>query len=761
MSKGTFTKLFTRAARKVGFIKASAPAKQGTFTIVAYTGGKLNIDGFAQPVVVDLAGLEASGNIPIAIKHDTDDSMILGQTADNGVTNDGRQLTLRGPITADPDESPTVKRVLSMAARGHKWQASIGAHIEEERAVLAGESVHVNGRTLEGPFTLATKSVLRETSVLAMGADKRTSFTLSASAVCNLTADGEEPGGQATTQGDNPDFETWLKDDLGLDPASLTEKARQALIQQYAVKTKDPNDELDAEGNPVVPDACPSEPPSGKKGNPMAASGSTTTGNTNVDTMLQAQRNKYADEARRVTAIEAKCGKDRTLCAAAIEQGWTVDKAELEYMRRRLATPPAGHIKTSSPQGTLQALQGAMILRAKGKLDNPEYSGELGLALGLPAWLRANLNADVRQQVMEAAWKFREMSMIDLCKAAVQIDGENSRHLDGSNVGWIRAAVSGGALADIFTTNINALLIQKFTEHPDTTGSWTREADVNNFLLQERTRLVKGPRLTLHGRGGEADHATRSDVMNSYKISRFSQQFKVDEMDIIDDRFKALEDIPNEMGMACVRLRPDLVYAILMSNPNITKEDGSSGALFSASQPNSQTNYVSSGAALGSQTLQTAMGTMFSQQENKVGIDATPTHLIVPPVLIGTAATLLQSPTIVVAGTSGAVTTKGTMNEIDAMQKAWGLVTPVSDQRLHNGVTDPVSGTSYAGSDTKWYLVSNKVPTIEVAYLRGAGRAPQVRQYVIDKGAWGIGWDCNLDIGAKALAWHGMYAANA
>jgi hypothetical protein len=92
------------------------------------------------------------------------------------------------------------------------------------------------------------------------------------------------------------------------------------------------------------------------------------------------------------------------------------------------------------------------------------------------------------------------------------------------------------------------------------------------------------------------------------------------------------------------------------------------------------------------------------------------------------------------------------------------MVKVVSDSRLTNGVIDPTSGpsqTNNAGSSTKWYLISNKCPTIEVAYLRGSGRAPQVRQYMLDQGKWGMGWDVNLDLAAQAMDWHGMYCASA
>lgn len=41
------------------------------FSMVAYTGGKMQIAGFPQPVVVDLAGLEIPAqNLPIRLDHE-------------------------------------------------------------------------------------------------------------------------------------------------------------------------------------------------------------------------------------------------------------------------------------------------------------------------------------------------------------------------------------------------------------------------------------------------------------------------------------------------------------------------------------------------------------------------------------------------------------------------------------------------------------------------------------------------------------------
>lgn len=723
--------------------EASIPTR---FEILAYTGGLLNVDGYDLPVVIDLAGLKYDDVVPIAVNHDTTDDMILGQTEPGGITNDGKCLILAGPITADLSQSPTVKRVITMAQKGHQWQASVGAELATV-VIDDGQDVFVNGRTLTGPFELSIETVLRETSVLAMGADKNTRVVLA------------RMKGSAIMS-----FEDWVKS-LGIDLATVTEDGKNLLMQQYAAIQEgigepaeggnNTEEELAAEGETDTDEEeTPAPPVKAKAATAKAARRSVVRASTAA---IQASNKAYADNERRISKIKATCGTDSVLMTTAIEKGWTAAKAELEFRRRQdRKSPPSGHRREGQSQGMLQALQGAMILRAGGKIDLASYSGVRGLAFKLPTWLRAGLNTDTRQKAMESAWQFRDMSMVDLCRACCEIDGVET---DGSRRGYIQAAVSGGSLADIFNTSINAQMIEKLEEHGDTTIGWTREAEANNFQPMDRTRLVKGGKLTRHARGGTADHATRSDVNEQYKIARYSQMFEVDEQDIIDDAFQAISDMPDEMALACSRLRPDLVYSIVLGNPTLA---GSGQALFSATQPGTQSNLVASGGALSAATVQAAMAAIFNVLENGVGVNAPATHMLVPMVLFGAAASLLQGQNIAIAGTAGTVTQVASdVNPLVEMQKKMGKIELVSDQRLTNGVVDPVTDTTYSGSATTWRMVSNKVRGIEVAYLKGTGRGPQIRQYILDKGRWGLGWDVNLDIGAKALEWRGFFESRA
>ena len=127
-------------------------------------------------------------------------------------------------------------------------------------------------------------------------------------------------------------------------------------------------------------------------------------------------------------------------------------------------------------------------------------------------------------------------------------------------------------------------------------------------------------------------------------------------------------------------------------------------------------------------------------------------HLIVPSELKHTAAELLNSSNIQLGADDESI--RGTLNTIRSEEN----LTLVSDARLSNGVTNPDDGVAATGSTTDWYVVSNNGPTIEVAYLRGSGRAPQSTSWRKngEDGQWLLGWSVKLDIGAKAMEWRTM-----
>ena len=249
-------------------------------------------------------------------------------------------------------------------------------------------------------------------------------------------------------------------------------------------------------------------------------------------------------------------------------------------------------------------------------------------------------------------------------------------------------------------------------------------------------------------RGATADDLNTSDWKEAYKIARYAGKFTVDEQDIINDRFGALEqESPKDMGLSAAQLRPNLVYSEVLNNAAL---DVDGVALFHSTHA----NYGTTSTALDVTPLQAALAAMAKQRINGRVLNLQPRFLIVPQDLRWTAEILLKSQQRIISASSG-----GTYNPLE------NLLTPISDDRIGvAGVVDPRTGTAVAGTATNWMLACRPgemgAKTIEVGYLRGTGRAPAVRSYVLDRGQWGLGWDVKFDIGVKALDYRAMYFAS-
>jgi hypothetical protein len=712
------------------------PAK---FRMVANTGEPMRIWPWEDPVVVDLDTVDLSAQaIPALYDHCPDADYIVGQV--EAVAIEAGQLVATGRfvLTDAPAERNWAKKVLDRARAGYQWQTSIGGDPASVEKIAAGQSVVVNGRTYAGPVNVARGVTLREISFVVLGGDRRTSAVVS--------RQGVRLKGKAM-----PTFEDWVAS-LGFDVASLTDQQRAAMQIQYDEKygttagdvptnaedATPPEEEVAAEGTMIPEEEEVVPPPSNARTKPSKLTAAAA---------VAAERSRIREITRLCTEHgnpKVKAGDRRVpLMAHALAAGWSANQVKTELLKSKRAERPSGPAiisKSHDKDCSLQAMQGAFLLRAGAKLDHPAYQTPRAMFLQLPQWLRAGINDAGRNRIMEAAHKYADMSAVDLCREACRLDGKNPGH--GRNA-TIQAAFSGSSLGNIFTTNVNAILLSSYLEAPDSTIGWCQEQDVADFKTQERPRVDVITGLERLPRGGEADHAQYNDSSESYKVSRYAKQFVVDEQDIIDDSLGALSDTPNRFGSAAARLRPDLVYSVLLANPTLS---ATSRALFNATDGNLGTS-----SALAAATLRTAIAAMNNVRENSVNLNLTPSHLIVPPSLRFLAKELIASASIVIAGTAGSVTERGSMNSL-----ADEGLTMVSDSRLENGLTDPSSKTAYAGSTSTWYLASTMAHTIEVGYLRGSGRAPRVRSGQLDKGQFGMWWDVSMDIGVKALDWKGL-----
>jgi hypothetical protein len=177
------------------FVTIEAAAEGGKPKVkgVAYSGGKMSLPGWKHPVVVDLSGMEIPDTVPLLTNHENRTGSRVGMVAarveDNALHIEGEIVSSSGSATG----------IVEQAAAGADWQLSIGAEVTQSELVKTGTRV-VNGQEHAAPFYHVTASVLREVSVVAVGADQATRMQVAAS--FNLT--GEVPMHDQNTRSTPP-----------------------------------------------------------------------------------------------------------------------------------------------------------------------------------------------------------------------------------------------------------------------------------------------------------------------------------------------------------------------------------------------------------------------------------------------------------------------------------------------------------------------------------------------------------------------------
>lgn len=640
---------------------------------------------------------------------------VLGSIRDIRV--DGKQLLGR-LIFAEGDESS--EAAWNKVRQGHLTDVSIGYRATEFIDIQPNTTQTVRGKSYTaGQYTLriTTKYTLREGSLVPIGADQ----------AAKIRAEAGIP----------PQHERVVMDKLRKYLATLGLRA-DATDEQVATFRAMLGDDQQRMANGIEDGSIVWEPPTQKRSEEAPKP-------PVVPIDQDALRREAAQaEQKRIAAINDAARGDvpDDLRNKAIAENWTVERASMEFLKsiREQSTPPvsgapAQHNRSHERDCTEQALAFGLALRCGVNPINPRA----------PEAQRRQ-----QEQFAEQGERFQTWALADLCREALRLDG---REVPYDRYEMIRAATSTGSLSNMFTTSINARLLQSYQEAPDTTDGWVRETDVNNFQTQDRITGGKTGGLNRLARGKTAEHGSVSDEIESYKIFRYAQQMVIDEQDIIDENLSFFTTLPMEMGMAAARLRPDLVYSILLANATL---NSTSRALFNTTDA----NYGTTSTALAIGTLKAAVTAMAKQTATDsngkaVNLNLSPRFLMVPQDLVFTARELVRSTQIIIAGDTD--TERGNANTLADLD-----LQIRSDNRLGvSGVTDPVTGSSYAGTATNWFLAADPVAgrTIEVGYLAGTGRRPMVRRFVLDRGQYGIGFDIKLDIGAKALSPKGLYKA--
>jgi len=592
-------------------IQATA-GKPAAVSIVAYTGGLMSVPGWG-PVAIDLAGLDA-GAEQISLLADHDSSL-------NGIVGHGRARVIDGKLLVNgtlTGATEAARQVVDLARGGFKFQASVGVAPTEYERVRPNEAVQVNGRAItagRSGFTLVKAGVLREVSIVAIGADANTSVAI------------------AAQRKESAMNETQTADDI-----------RAAALA----------------------------------------------------------------ETERIHAIRAACGGQfGDIEARAIREGWDGPRTQLAVLRAGRPTPPLFNTRPFAP--TRQTLEAAVLGH-----------------MGYEHLAERHLGATAAQQARD----LRATNLIDLCRAALQLDG---RDIPSSRDAMIRAALSTYSLPVALGDAANKLLMDAYTETPATWRSFAGIKSATDFKPHTGVRGSDVGDLTLLAPGGEIQHGSIKEMTYPFRIDTFAKMLSIDRRDIVNDDLSVFDDTARSLGRAAMRSLSDLVYKVLLGN---------AGLFFSTGHGNYDEG---AGTALSVTSLGVGIARMMAQRDDENrDLDIRARTLLVPPELQQTAKELLQSDFIQRANNDSPTG--------NALKNAVSLEV---EPRLSNDKR--FSGTSTKG----WYLFANPGDAaIVVAFLQGK-QTPTVEFFGLDSDPNKLAatWRVYFDYGAALGDYRAAYKA--
>lgn len=332
--------------------------------------------------------------------------------------------------------------------------------------------------------------------------------------------------------------------------------------------------------------------------------------------------------------------------------------------------------------------------------------------------------------------EFSGLTMSELAREALIISGiTTAKSMD--RMLMVGTAFTGGGvtmIGGVHSTSDFAFILQNvaaksalrgYQETEETFQQWTSKGAASDFKPIARVDLGLFPNLLKVEEGGEYKYAKINDRGATVVVATYGRMIAISRQAIINDDLSILGSLPVKMGRAAKRTVGNLVYGVLLTNPNMP--DGK--ALFHADH----NNLAVAGGNPSAETWQAAVTAMGKQQDG----DKNATALNIRPkyFLSGahefTAKQLLESSGSLENGKSAAVT-----NTVK------GLVTPITDYRI---------------TGNQWFMAAdpNQFDTIEVTYLDG------VEEPVVEsKDGWtidGTELKVRLDAGVNPLDFRGLY----
>jgi hypothetical protein len=493
------------AAAKDG--EHAGPAK---FVSTFYTGGAMNVEGWDQPVVIDLAGLKLGKVLVANLDHDP--TKRVGNFA---VANDGKTLVANGTATA---ATAARDEVVASAAAGYEWQASLEVRPHEVDSVKAGKTVEVNGQTHTGPLYVTRVGTLKGFAFVSHGADDNTTASIAASAATNKEIKMKA------------EVKTWIKAMVpSMDVDNLSEDEVERIEEQYAGL------------HPVTP----------KKKQKLGEG-------------IEAKQAEFERQDGITEIALNACDKRpydiksiQELAQQAIDAKWSVEKFRLELLEASL--PPAQTVfRTRKDERLTSKVLEAAICQA-GRLEDLEkkfdeqtlqvahdrFKGRIGLKQLFLVAAQANGYHDHNLEVTE-----------DVLRAAFANQGQAGSRRDIHAQGF-----SALDIANTLAATANKFIFRGWNMVDQTCLRIAKIQNVRDFKTATTVSLTDSLIYEKVGTGGQIRHGTLADQSYTVKAETYAKMLAITRQDIINDDLGALTDVPMKLGNGAIKILNDIFWS--------------------------------------------------------------------------------------------------------------------------------------------------------------------------------------------------------
>jgi len=702
------------AAAKTEDGKPEGPA---AFEMIANTGAPMDLEGFMDPVVIDMTGAKfARKRTPVLADHDT--AKRIGYTT--GQTVEATRISAQAVAASSMG---IAKGFVEDARAGFPFQVSVGATIVEGYFVEKGDKAMVNGKTHKGPVIVAAKSLIRELSVVVLGADPGTSAKIAATI---KPRPSREENSMKT-------FEEYVEA-LGLVASELS--AAQTTTLKAAWKDSQASEETPTPS--IQAGAKPSDEDALRRQKVAAEEG-------RLDSIRSISA-QYGD--LKEVEIDGKKFTPAQVKAQAISDNWSPDQMEVHFLRaqRNVGAPqaPSVHVAAQLRDADSKTVACAMI-KASGKMPRSRKHQETGEDWGWEhSYDEKTLEASDHKHLKQISLHQVFDMMIQAAEGHSFSGNRRSQEfLQATRHAMQKIKAAGGTgmstleATQIFDDVANKLLLAGYQSVNSTWQEWAGVRSVNDFKTSNMYRLVdKGSYLPV-GADGQLKHGGFADQKYTIAADTYGKMVGLTRKHLIDDDMDALGGRLTALGIEAAKFLEELAYVALLTQV---------GTTWTAPLGN-----LSTGA--GSDLTIAGLSAIQQLFEDQVDEDNAPLMIEPDRILVGTQdrvqAGQLFNDTDVREGRSGTATTRQfTRNPHTSAFR------PIVSGYLNNtAILQRVNsvGTAIPNQDTNQYFMfgNPSLPqgaTIMMAFLNG-NRTPFLEQADAAFDMLGLQWRAYHDAG--------------